>query len=425
MEHYDVAIIGGGPVGAALGSLLRRGASGSALKVVVLERTLPRPMRPGEDVRVFALSRASERILRSADIWPSLQSSVRAITPYERMHVWPASGTARQEGSLTFDAAELGEPNLGYIVLSSALQCAAMSALTESGGELSEAQVTGLDFLAETVQLTGESSAGNYRVQASLVIGADGAHSAVRRAAGLALEAQDYQQVAVVANLRCEREHEATAWQRFLGEGILALLPLTDSDGGAHEISLVWSLPRDRAEKMLPLSTADFATEVTAVSGAVLGELRLVSERRTFPLRRNLTEDYVRERVALVGDAAHIIHPLAGQGANLGLMDAATLAEVILQAKAEGEDLGAERVLRRYQRQRQGENVAMALSMEAFNRLLAFGGDMFGQFAERGMGWVGKSPALRTIFARQALGLSAQLPEFARAKRDDRSWPHR
>jgi 2-polyprenylphenol 6-hydroxylase len=422
---YDLAIIGGGPVGAVLGSLLRRGPGRQPPRVLLLERKLADPLPPGEDARVFALSRASERILQSAGAWFALMDSPRVVTPYQRMHVWPATAAPRGEGSLTFDALELGEANLGCIVANSALQQAACDAFEAAGGELLQAEVKTLDFHSRGMALELATAAGPQTVHAKLVVGADGAGSMARRAAGLALEAQDYQQWAVVANLHTERGHEATAWQRFLGEGTLALLPLTDLAGGDRLVSLVWSLPRARAERLLTLTPAEFAQELTAASGGILGELRLATERRSFPLRRAMSEDYVRERIALVGDAAHIIHPLAGQGANLGLLDAATLAEVVLEAWAQGEDPGAERVLRRYQRWRQGENVAMALAMEAFNRLLAFGGDVWGQLAERGMGWVGRSPPLRQSFARRALGLSGRMPQAARVNRDDQSWLRR
>lgn len=422
---YDIAIIGGGPVGAVLGSLLRRGSVRQSPRVLLLERKWAEPLPPGEDARVFALSRASERILRSAGVWSTLSDSPRVVTPYQRMHVWTAGGAPRGEGSLTFDAAELGEPNLGCIVANSQLQQAAGAAFEAAGGELGQAEVKALEFDARGVVLELDTAAGPQTARAKLVVGADGAGSIARRAAGLTVEAQDYQQWAVVANLHAEHAHEFTAWQRFLGEGTLALLPLSGSEKDERLVSLVWSLPRARAEALLALEPAAFAEQVTAASDDILGKLALATDRRSFPLRRAMTDDYVRERIALVGDAAHIIHPLAGQGANLGLLDAATLAEVVLAALAQGEDPGAERVLRRYQRWRQGENVAMALAMEAFNRLLAFGGDVWGQLAERGMGWVGRSPPLRQSFARRALGLSGHMPQAARLNRDDRSWLRR
>lgn len=423
--QYDVAIIGGGPVGAVLGALLRRGDAARVPRVLLLERQLPERLPPGDDSRVFALSRASERILQSAGVWSSLKDQWREVTAYQRMHVWPQGGTARGTGSLTFDAAELGEANLGSIVANSSLQHAACEAFRAAGGEILEADVRELHFAAHHVELGLGVGNEPRTAHAQLVVGADGAGSIVRRAAGLALEFQDYQQWAIVANVHTELDHQSTAWQRFLGEGTLALLPLTDIKGESRLVSLVWSLPIARAQQLLALAPDEFAHELTAASDGVLGGLSLATERRHFPLRRAMTADYVRERVALVGDAAHIIHPLAGQGANLGFLDAASLAEVILEAMLSGEDPGAERTLRRYQRWRQGENVAMAMAMEAFNRLLAFGGDAVGRVAEKGLEWVGRAPALRQRFAQQALGLAARPPKAARLNRDGQSWLRR
>lgn len=405
--QYDVAIVGGGPVGAALGALLRRGAEGRARRVLLLERELPDLQKPAPttDLRVFALSRASERILRAAGAWEGVVAIPAVACAYERMHVWPRDVEPRGEGSLTFDAAELGEADLGHIVGNDALQRAALAAFIAAGGEARTAEVRDLRFTERGAEL--ETSSGT--VIADLVVGADGGRSVVRRAAGFAVEAQDYGQLAIVANVASERAHEATAWQRFLGEGTLALLPLSSGQS-----SIVWSLPRERAESLLAAAPDIFDAELTQASAGVLGALHLASERRSFPLRRVSAPQYVRERCALVGDAAHIVHPLAGQGVNLGLLDAAVLAELIAAAAAEREDLGALRVLRRYERWRKSDNEVMSLAMDLLNRFLAFGGEGAERVVQRGLGWVGRSAVLRRPFAERALGLAGELPAIAR-----------
>jgi 2-octaprenylphenol hydroxylase len=415
---YDVVIIGGGPVGGTLGALLLRAASQRPLRVLLLERDLPRetgdgdkPMPSSEphdlqaprELRVSALSRASERVLGAAGAWEAIRAG--RISPYERMHVWPEQAEPRGPGSLRFDAAELSEPNLGYIIENRRVQRAALQAFTATGGVLRSGELQGIEFGARHVTLATTGGA----IAARLVVGADGARSVVRGLAGLPADRQDYGQRAIVANVQPVQPHEHTAWQRFLGDGTLALLPL---DNG--QCSIVWSLPNAEAAARLACDPAQFSAALTDASANVLGELVLQGERLAFPLQRLDATSYARERCVLVGDAAHVVHPLAGQGVNLGLLDAAALAQCLAEASAEHEDPGALRVLRRYERWRKSENEMMATAMDAFNRFLAFGRDPVSRLAQRGLGWVDRSSMLRRFFVERALGVAGDLPDVAR-----------
>jgi len=244
---------------------------------------------------------------------------------------------------------------------------------------------------------------------ARLVIGADGAQSLLRAAAGLTVEVRAYGQTAIVANVATGRPHQSTAWQRFMRDGTLAFLPLADGTS-----SIVWSADDARALSLVGLSDAAFAAELERASDGALGSTRLLSERLSFPLMRLAAQRYVAQRIALIGDAAHVVHPLAGQGVNLGLLDAAALAQQVKSAVAAREDPGALRALRAYERWRKSEVAAMAISIDTFDRLLAHGAGPVARLAQRGLSWVNASQELRRFFIRRALGLSGELPEAAR-----------
>jgi 2-octaprenylphenol hydroxylase len=425
---FDVAVVGGGMVGAACAALLARNHPARAGRVLLLERDLPegaaalqqaaqpeaaaRPQhaaRPGVDLRVSAFSHASARILAAAG--HDLSGPAAHASPYERMHVWGGDSEPRGAGSLTFDAAAIGSANLGWIVPNRGVQVGLLRALHEAGAEVRAAELQSLRFGADAVELGTSMGA----VTARLVVGADGARSVLRRLAGLGVDTQDYGQLALVANLATGRAHESCAWQHFLGHGTLALLPLASG-----ECSLVWSLPRAQANRLLAASAADFAAEVTRDSQGVLGDLELRSARVALPLQRSNAPRYVLERCALIGDAAHVVHPLAGQGVNLGLLDAAALAEVLAPALAgrpgaAAEDPGALRLLRRYERWRRSDNELMSAAIDGFNRFLAFGTGAPGRILQRGLGLLDRSALAKQFFIGRALGTQGDVPRIARA----------
>jgi 2-octaprenylphenol hydroxylase len=406
-DPVDVLIVGGGPVGAALAALLAQAGQRESRppRIVVLEPhrpALPSPDAP-MDARVIACSRASERIVTAAGAWDAIRR-LRA-SPYERMRVWHESVAPDSEGALVFDAAEVGEPNLGWIVENRLLQAALLDAAGDAGASIEAAHLKALRIEEDGVHV--ETSGSSYI--ARLIVGADGANSAVRNAVGLHAETGDYGQTAIVATVATERSHENTAWQRFMRDGTLAFLPLADGTS-----SIVWSADDTRARPLLAASPESFASELDAASDRALGTTRLIGNRASFPLRKLSAPRLVAHRCALIGDAAHVVHPLAGQGVNLGLLDAAALAQCVLEGRAEREDPGALRLLRRYERWRKSETEALRLAIDSFDRFLAHGDGPVSKLAQRGLGWVNRNQEVKRVFISRALGVTGELPQAAR-----------
>jgi len=399
-HDFDVMIVGGGMVGACLAGLLAADERLAGWRVAVVEASEPRrPRDDAVDLRVSALSRASQRILRSIDAWEPLDPHA---CPYSRMIVWDAASRPDAPDALRFSAAESGDPDLGHIVENVRVQWA----LSESRRLKTVTQLRGtlesLEFEADGARVV---LADGRRYGCGLVVGADGGHSRTRELCGIGRAGWDYGQTAVVAHLRPEQPHGYAARQRFLPDGPIALLPLRDG-----RVSLVWSTATGAADRLQGLDPEGFSAEVTTASDRVLGRLELASDRAALPLALWHAHEYVRPRLALVGDAAHTIHPLAGQGVNLGFLDAATLAQVLGEAAEAGADPYGLRTLRRYARWRRSENALMLGSTDALNRL--FGEKNVAVAAARrvGLSLVAAQPVLRRAFVQRALGLAGDLP---------------
>jgi 2-octaprenylphenol hydroxylase len=392
-------IVGGGMVGAALGCAVAE----AGLSVLLLERRKPKRKWPKQevDLRVSALTRASQRILENLGAWQRM-SELR-ISPYTDMEVWDAAGAGR----IHFSAQEIGEANLGHIVENRITQLALWERLEQLPNVTlrTDAKIDAL-LLHEGPALRLSD---DRLLTAELIVAADGRDSQIRAMAGIGTRGWDYDQHAIVATVTPQRHHGQTARQRFMKHGPLAFLPIDDG-----RCSIVWSTSPQEAAQLMALDEAAFCAALTRASERMLGEVEAVGPRGVFPLRLGHAQHYVKPGLALVGDAAHAIHPLAGQGVNLGFLDAATLAETLIQARASGRPLGGLSTLRRYERARKGGNMAMLAAMDFFKRTFSNEIVPLKQLRNLGLTLADRSGPLKHLVMRRALGLIGELPALAR-----------
>jgi len=398
---HDIVIIGAGIAGGALAVALS--GAGLSLALVEAQSAEPPQLPLGRglqdfDNRVSALTPRSRALLERLGAWDAIADY--RYCPYLHMTVWDAEGTGRVE----FDRAEVDAPELGYIVENRAI----VGALLERIGNAGDIALFSPERLKSCTRLaTGRMSVeleGGRELETGLVVAADGALSRVREMMGFRTREWDYGHRAVVATVAVEKPHEATAWQRFLPSGPLALLPLPGSDTDNY-CSIVWSLRDDLVDEVMALADRAFCAELERACESRLGAVLGASRRFAFPLRQRHAVDYVQPGVALVADAAHTIHPLAGQGINLGLLDVDALAREVLRGHRAGVGPGHPALLRRYQRQRKGENLLMMSAMDGFKRLFEQRSPPLRWMRNTGMRAVDQLPPLKQRLMRHAMGL--------------------
>jgi len=391
----DVVIVGAGMVGLALACALKE----SGLHIIVIERAEAEVrFSLGRDCRVSAIVRGNQQILAGIGVWRYLEKDAE---PIRAMRVWDN----QEAGGIRFDAAEIDEPAMGYLIENSCTQAAMHRALLASDDVeyLCPAEISRLEWFDERVQV---SLSDGRVLNTPLLVGADGGRSWVREQAGIGCYQRDYGQQGIVATVRPEHGHRGTAYQRFLPTGPLAVLPMTDG-----LCSIVWSAEQDEAKRLMAMSDDVFLSAMNATFGPVLGRVVEAGERAAFPLIGRLAHHFVRDRVALVGDAAHCIHPLAGLGVNLGLRDAMVLAQEISDARRFDEDWGDMAVLDRYMKQRLPDVLSVMASMESFHQL--FTHDFPGLKELRGLGMrlIGNSGPVKKLLMRNSTGLSLPVPK--------------
>ncbi|HZW59024.1 MAG TPA: FAD-dependent monooxygenase [Woeseiaceae bacterium] len=397
-SRCHVVIAGAGLVGMALAARLASGSAAGRFGMTLIDAGAPPAFSGNDDValRVSAISSGSMQFFARLGIRDAIPAT-RAC-PYRDMRVWDAAGAVDGPQTLTFSAAEFALPELGHIVENELLRQRLYERLQTLGVAMRfHTTITAIGRAAAGRDLTLE---GGERLPATLLVGADGANSAVRASAGFGVVNRRYPQDAVVAHVRPARAHRHTAWQRFLPEGPLALLPLADG-----RVSVVWSTTPARAASLLEMDDAAFGRALTAASDDVLGRLTAGGARASFPLRAQYVRRYVAAGLALAGDAAHTVHPLAGQGVNLGLADAAELATVLETACLRGDSPADLPVLRRYERARKGPNQAMLYVIDGLQRLFAGEAAALAVLRGTGMQLFNRSGPLRRAAMRVALGL--------------------
>ena len=402
MAHdSDILIVGGGLNGPALALALAQGG----LSVTVIDaRPAPARAEKGFDGRAYALAIASKRLLTVLGVWARVAEKSQPI-----LQIKASDGLAGQGAApffLTFDAAEIEEGPMGFMLEDRFLYAAFLHAMAEMPG------ITVLSGETVTAQEVGPSGvsvtlASGRQLSGQVIVGCDGRGSGTATRAGIRRHGWGYGQTALVTAIAHERPHHGIAHQFFMPEGPLAILPLP-----GNVSSIVWSERDETARQIQALPDAEYLAALRPRFGDFLGAIRLAGDRFTYPLSLSLAEKFVVPRVALVGDAAHGVHPIAGQGLNLGLRDVAAIAEVLIEAARRGEDIGAIDVLERYQIWRRFDSTALALGMDTVNRLFSNDNPILRVSRDIGLGVVNAIPSLRRSFIRQAAGLSGDLPRL-------------
>lgn len=400
-KQYDIIIHGAGIPGLALALTLVRGDASRKPSVLLLDRNrsqlrpqvheLPRSVNDFDN-RVFALSYASKKLLENIAVWPE-EDSMR-IFPYGHMHVWDAGG----KGQIHFDAAEIGTPSLGYIVEGRVIrdwlvQVASEEPMIGMRGDAVLNQYETADGGLCLHLNSGDS------LTTRLLVAADGAQSPVRQLAGIDTVSWSYHQQAVVATVETEIDHGDTAWQRFLPEGPLAFLPMR-----RPWCSIVWSVSEQRAGNLCSMPEQEFAEHLMADFQRCLGRITVIGPRARFSLGFLHSSRYIADRVALIADAAHTVHPLAGQGLNLGLLDVSALSRCITEAIARGQDIGSQRVLRAYERSRKGDNCLMQGSFDLLKRLFSNDQPALACLRNTGLNIINGFAPMKNALARKAMG---------------------
>ena len=399
-KKYDIVIIGGGMVGLTLACALGQ----HEFSIAVIEAHEPLDIKLSDDyeLRVSAISKSSQQVFQSVNAWQGMLS--RRASPYQHMHVWDSTG----DGQIHFDAADLGIDVLGHIIENRAVQYSLYEQCQqfENIELLCPLQIKDIRYSEQQTDIILDDGS---CITTQLLVGADGANSKVRDAAGIAINKSEYEQKGVVTIVKSTLFHKSTAWQRFLPTGPLAFLPLSDG-----RCSIVWSAENQRADELLAMDDEHFCRELEQAFDYTLGKVEGVSQRAAFPLVRRHAEAYVKKGLALIGDAAHTIHPLAGQGVNLGILDAAALTEIVVAARAKGQSISSLTTLRKYERWRRADNSLMMYSMSGFKNLFSNEQSSLSLMRNAGLNLVNSMGPVKHKFMRHALGLEGDLPKMAR-----------
>lgn len=399
-QPFDVAVAGAGIAGAALAVALAQGL-GRGFRTALFDPALAR--EPAWDDRVVAITAGARHLFEAIGVWERLGET----QPIRAMTITDSRLTdAVRQPFLEFDEEDGGEP-FAHMVENRALIVALRKAADEAGVPLHAHGITGFESADGGMNFT----AGDAAIRCRLLVAADGANSPLRALAKIRTVSSDYGQSGIVATIGHERDHDGRAVQHFLPGGSFAILPLI-----GKRSSIVWTESSEEAARIVSLPKEEFLAELELRFGLQLGEIEVLSPARAYPLKISVARSFAGERLALLGDAAHVIHPLAGQGLNMGLRDVAALAECISDAARLGLDPGAPEALSRYERWRRADTVAMGFATDGLNRLFSNDSTALKYLRDLGLGIVDRAPALKRFFAREAAGLTGDVPKLLRGE---------